>query len=279
MKTLAVIVTVIALLPAGAGAQSHELFADSALPIAAMTTPSQPDTVLRPADFVDVDKEPEIITKVEPTYPPEALASGTEGKVWVKIWVDTAGKAREVILLKSDAEIFNASAIKAAGQFVFKPAMIKGKPVDVWVAVPFKFRLAEKKEAASPKVDTTRGGAMYGVLRFVIDVLQGPVPDTSRVREFLTDDAQSVAGGRQKLLRQSIDEQRGGQSALEQPGRRMLNCTLKLGEGDKSGYIIARTVKGANESTSHYHTIVIAQDTGGSWKIMCWQSWQGARTP
>jgi protein TonB len=98
-----------------------------------------------PADFVAVEKEPQIVKKVEPKYPELAMRAGLEGKVWVKIWVDKEGKAKQVVVLKSDAEIFNEPAVEAAKQFVFTPAYMNNGPVSVWVSVPFKFKLADRK--------------------------------------------------------------------------------------------------------------------------------------
>ena len=98
-----------------------------------------------PADFVPVEKEPVVVKKVEPKYPELAMRAGLEGKVWVKIWVDKEGKARQVIVLKSDAEIFNEPAVEAAKQFVFTPAYMNNGPVAVWVSVPFKFTLKDRK--------------------------------------------------------------------------------------------------------------------------------------
>jgi protein TonB len=98
-----------------------------------------------PADFVAVEKEPVVVKKVEPKYPELAMRAGLEGKVWVKIWVDKEGRAKQVVVMKSDAEIFNEPAIEAAKQFVFTPAYMNNGPVSVWVSVPFKFRLADKK--------------------------------------------------------------------------------------------------------------------------------------
>ena len=98
-----------------------------------------------PADFVAVEKEPIVVKKVEPKYPELAMRAGLEGKVWVKIWVDKEGKAKQVVVLKSDAEIFNEPAVEAAKQFVFTPAYMNNGPVSVWVSVPFKFKLADKK--------------------------------------------------------------------------------------------------------------------------------------
>lgn len=98
-----------------------------------------------PADFVPVEKEPVVVKKVEPKYPELAMRAGLEGKVWVKIWVDKEGKPKQVIVLKSDAEIFNEPSIEAAKQFVFTPAYMNNGPVAVWVSVPFKFKLSERK--------------------------------------------------------------------------------------------------------------------------------------
>lgn len=96
-------------------------------------------------DFVPYDKEPQIIKKVEPTYPEPALRAGLEGKVIVKMWVDTDGKVKKVVVLKSDFDIFNEPAIEAAKQFVFVPAYMNNEPVAIWVSYPFLFKLPGKK--------------------------------------------------------------------------------------------------------------------------------------
>jgi TonB family protein len=106
-----------------------------------------------PQDFVAVDKQPEVIKKVEPVYPELAKKAGLEGKVWVKIWIDTEGKPKEVVILKSDSEIFNQVTLDAAKQFLFKPAFNKDTPVAVWVSVPFKYALADK-EVLKPETST-----------------------------------------------------------------------------------------------------------------------------
>ena len=98
-----------------------------------------------PADFVAVEKEPVVVKKVEPKYPELAMRAGLEGKVWVKIWVDKEGKPKQVVILKSDAEIFNEPSVEAAKQFLFTPAYMNNGPVSVWVSVPFKFKLTGGK--------------------------------------------------------------------------------------------------------------------------------------
>ena len=86
----------------------------------------------------------QLIKKVEPKYPELAMRAGLEGKVWVKIWVDKEGKPKQVVVLKSDAEIFNEPAVEAAKQWLFTPAYMNNGPVAVWVSIPFRFKLTGK---------------------------------------------------------------------------------------------------------------------------------------
>jgi len=51
------------------------------------------------------------------------------------------GRVRKAVVTTSDAEIFEQPAIDAAMQFVFTPALMQSGAVEVWVAMPFKFRL------------------------------------------------------------------------------------------------------------------------------------------
>ncbi len=98
-----------------------------------------------PPDFVPYEKEPTVIKRIEPKYPDLALRAGLEGNVFVKVWVDKEGKVRKVVLLKSDAPIFEEAAIAAASQWVFTPAVMQKGPVSVWVSIPFRFRLTGNK--------------------------------------------------------------------------------------------------------------------------------------
>jgi protein TonB len=94
-----------------------------------------------PPDFVPFEKGPQIVKKTSPVYPEIARKAGLEGTVWVKIWVDKQGKAKKVVIQKSASEIFDQAAVDAAMQMVFTPAMMQNGPVDVWVSIPFHFKL------------------------------------------------------------------------------------------------------------------------------------------
>lgn len=91
--------------------------------------------------FVPVEKMPQVVVSVPPTYPDLAKRAGVEGTVYVKILVNKEGKAIKAVVIKSDSEVFNQPATDAAMKFVFTPAIQHKSPVTVWVVVPFKFKL------------------------------------------------------------------------------------------------------------------------------------------
>lgn len=98
-----------------------------------------------PPDFVPFEQAPTPVKQVSPNYPDIARRAELEGSVIVKAWVDKEGKVKKAVVLKSDAEVFNQPAVEAAMQWVFTPALQQKKPVAVWVAIPFKFRLNSAK--------------------------------------------------------------------------------------------------------------------------------------
>lgn len=94
-----------------------------------------------PPEFVPFEKEPTVVKRVEPVYPDGAKQSGIEGSVFAKLWIDKEGKVKDVIILKTPSEVFNAAVIEAAKQWVFTPAVMNSGPVAVWFPVKFTFHL------------------------------------------------------------------------------------------------------------------------------------------
>ncbi len=107
----------------------------------------EPDTTVAPSDFVPVDVQPKVVDLPNPKYPDMAIEKKIEGRVLVKIWIDRTGKPKKVVILESDNKIFDKPSIDAAEKAKFTPALAKGKPVDVWVVLPFTYKL---KEDSSP---------------------------------------------------------------------------------------------------------------------------------
>jgi len=98
---------------------------------------SDPD----PNVFQPIERMPVPVKQVAPEYPQLARLADIEGTVWVKILVDKTGRAKRAIIDKSEAQVFNDSAIRAAMQWVFTPGLMNSGAIAVWVEIPFRFRL------------------------------------------------------------------------------------------------------------------------------------------
>ncbi|MBS4028056.1 MAG: TonB family protein [Ignavibacteriales bacterium] len=94
-----------------------------------------------PPEFVPFEVQPVPEKTVNPEYPKEALEKGIEGKVIVKLALRKNGTVKKAVVIQSENEIFNNASINAAMGWKFSPAMLEGRPLSVWVTVPFQFRL------------------------------------------------------------------------------------------------------------------------------------------
>jgi TonB family protein len=100
-----------------------------------------------PDDFVKVDSMPVMIHVVEATYPDSAKSAGITGKVWVKALIDSTGIVRNVVVSKSSGyDELDDAAVKAVWKCKFKPALLDGKPVAVWIAYQVTFTLDDKDD-------------------------------------------------------------------------------------------------------------------------------------
>lgn len=69
------------------------------------------------------------VMKVEPTYPPRAIARGLEGYVVVAFDVMPDGTVANVSIVDSSSSLFHEAARKAALRFRYKARVIDGVPV------------------------------------------------------------------------------------------------------------------------------------------------------
>ena len=88
-----------------------------------------------------VEEKPKLLEQVSPEYPMEAREAGLQGAVFVKLLVGPDGKVRGAQVVKGE-KVFRDAAVRAALQFVFRPAVQNDKPVSVWVMIPMQFRLS-----------------------------------------------------------------------------------------------------------------------------------------
>ncbi len=90
----------------------------------------------------EVDQPPRAIRVFAPQYPFLAKRDGIEGKVYLRIVVDTEGNAKEAEVYKAEPEgVFEEAALKVVERYKFRPAMKGGKPVNCIVVQPISFTM------------------------------------------------------------------------------------------------------------------------------------------
>ena len=88
---------------------------------------TQPPGVPAPQpQIADVVTEPEIIRKVNPTYPQAAVAADLQGNVILEGLIGVDGKVRDITVVRSAHGLLDAAARKAWGEFQYKPARRNG---------------------------------------------------------------------------------------------------------------------------------------------------------
>jgi len=110
--------------------------------VSAQSNSKNPD----PNTIIVADEDPRPLNmadfKRSIQYPEEARNAGIEGKVILKVLIDTFGKVSDNILLKSPHPLLTAEVIRQLPMLRFSPAIEKGKPIQFWVVVPVSFSFA-----------------------------------------------------------------------------------------------------------------------------------------
>jgi len=95
---------------------------------------------------VPINKMPELIGGLDSLqsrlqYPDSALSRKTEGKVYVKVTIDTTGKPTHPVILKGLSSDCNEEAIELVMSSHFSPAQLRDKPITFPIVIPVKFKL------------------------------------------------------------------------------------------------------------------------------------------
>jgi protein TonB len=98
-----------------------------------------------PNAFIAVEKEPQPVNideiKKRIGYPPLAKEAGIQGKVIVRVLVGKNGKYEKHIVLRSPHKLLTEAVEKELPNLEFTPGIQAGKPIKVWVTIPFDFQL------------------------------------------------------------------------------------------------------------------------------------------
>jgi TonB family protein len=83
-----------------------------------------------------------LVTKVMPVYPPLAKQTHMQGKVVLNALIDREGKVKGLELVSGEPLLADA-AVDAVKQWVYRPVLLNGDPVEVITRIDVNFTLAE----------------------------------------------------------------------------------------------------------------------------------------
>ena len=84
----------------------------------------------------------QVRSRSRPQYPSSARRMGEEGTTQIRLSIDSRGSVTSAAIFKSSGSAaLDASALKAAARWKFKPASSGGRPISTKVVVPIRFDL------------------------------------------------------------------------------------------------------------------------------------------
>ena len=101
------------------------------------------DEIPDASKFIPFEVPPQPLADFSPVpeYPEVAKATGVKGKVVVQCYVDKSGvvKKFQIVSTKPPNLGFEEAVSKVIVKWKFTPAIQNGKPIGVWVEIPFNF--------------------------------------------------------------------------------------------------------------------------------------------
>lgn len=89
---------------------------------------------------MDYDQQPKLLKHVNPVYPQDAFVKKIEGTVQLEILIDSTGRVTRVRIVNSIPALDQA-AVECVKQWIFAPAIKRGRPVATVATAPVTFRI------------------------------------------------------------------------------------------------------------------------------------------
>ena len=90
----------------------------------------------------------QLLTRINPLYPPEAKQKGMEGTVVMSARIGKDGTVRDLQVISGPAILAEAAA-NAVRQWTYRPYLLNGNPTEVNTTITVNFRLSAPPPPAS----------------------------------------------------------------------------------------------------------------------------------
>jgi protein TonB len=92
-------------------------------------------------DVADLEKRPEAVSQVAPSYPAELRKAKVEGVVTLVFVLDETGRVDDPRVENSSRPEFEKPALDAIRKWRFSPGQKDGQPVRTYIRIPMRFRV------------------------------------------------------------------------------------------------------------------------------------------
>jgi TonB family protein len=210
----------------------------------------------------NLQEEPQVKKRVDPTYPAILRLSGIEGEVDVRAFVDEQGIVEKVESIKASNPNFVPAALEAAKQWEFLPATKDGKPIKAEVIIPFRFRLGEGAYKSRNEDPLT--------LEVIVQsLLHGEVSEG--LKSQIGHEAYAVIGNRHEHLYSLIFDKSKRSLLVEGSDSKIEFSHLVVNDAKDAAFLVLKTLPAKGKS-ERYHTVVFMKSTDGEWRIEAWHT-------
>jgi hypothetical protein len=240
---------------------------------------AQNNSLPQPDKNIPHDKEPVAINIINPEYPASMLKDGLEANVYIRALIDvngsvtetrserievfstkTSGKTDKPGEQKEQGKAFEEAVDAAAKQCKFSPAQMQGKPVAVWVTIPFHFKLKDSgREDSEINSDSIR--------TIIENIFKGT--DFKNYKTHIGKSALLIYNTRMLDLPSVLKGEQKDVRLTEKIGRQNVDCKININDGNDMAIVewTSQLPKGKNK---RIHTIVLSKSTENIWKIIRW---------
>jgi protein TonB len=92
-------------------------------------------------DVAELEKRPEVISQVPPTYPPELRKARIDGLVTVAFVLNEEGRVEDARVESASRPEFEKPALEAIRKWRFRPGMREGRAVRTYIRIPLRFQV------------------------------------------------------------------------------------------------------------------------------------------
>jgi TonB family protein len=165
------------------------------------STVPQPESAQPPVRVSPGVMAGQVLTRVDPIYPPEAKANDVEGVVVLHAVISKTGEVRDLDIVSGPDEL-RTSAIDAIRQWTYRPYLLNGEPTEVETTVTVNYQLGDPADSQSQDNESAAGG----VPKKIGGGVSAPVLIDSVAPEFSEQAKQNKVGGI-VLVHLWVDEQ------------------------------------------------------------------------